>query len=301
MKAGKRAVLSIGFGLAIVATGIADVAPTTTVPDKFFDPEHQRSVASQHEDTLATLVGAPGEFKINLIKAGGPAHTIILPDAMAQVNSIEWPSKSRFAVIGMISGSEYMVAVVDAAKAILEDAFFSYDVTLSPNRAFAIFVKDVPSHFVEGTEDRIRMYDFSRPAQNKPINTSYPPTFDVGVPVYPVLTADEEAARPNIGRPDTDAYHIASAFKWSADSAHVVFVMLHGEHELTVVSATSTCEFAIADISSRCGAHCVFVRADDISVLDDGVAFDLKGTGDFVGTNKHVIVRNEDFSPILWP
>jgi hypothetical protein len=52
------------------------------------------------------------------------------------------------------------------------------------------------------------MYDFLRPAaQNRPTNASFPPDIEDGIPVYPVLSTNEEAVRSNIGRPDTDAYH----------------------------------------------------------------------------------------------
>jgi hypothetical protein len=113
------------------------------------------------------------------------------------------------------------------------------------------------------------------------------------------LSPDEEAARSNIGILDTDAYHAVSQFKWSDNSTRVLFVVLHGEHELTLVSATSDRRVAVADLSPKCAPHCIFVRADNIYFLEHGVAFDLKGTDDFVGTNQHLIVRNEEFSPLL--
>jgi hypothetical protein len=98
--------------------------------------------------------------------------------------------------------------------------------------------------------------------------------------------------------PDTDAYRIASTFKWSDDSARVLFVMLHGEHELALVSATPSGQVAVADLSPSCGTHCGSVHASNIAIIDGGVALELLGTGSSVGKNKHVTVLEEEFSAI---
>jgi hypothetical protein len=298
MKLGKRALFTVGFSLIIVGISIADVVPTAD-SGKFFDPEHQRPVSSRHADSVARLIGTSGDFKIELTKAGGRPRTIALPDDVAQVNSIAWASENRIAVIGMINGSGYTVAVIDAAQATIMDTFFGYQMTLSPNRDFAIFIKYFQPHGVDDPEDRIRMYDFLRPAkQNRPTEPSFPPDFEGGIPVYPVLSANEEAARSNIGRPDTDAYHAASQFKWSEDSTRVLFVMLHGEHELTLVSATPDGRVAVVDLSPKCAPHCDSVLANNIEFIDGGIGLDVLGIGNTVGRNKHVVVGEKEFSAV---
>jgi hypothetical protein len=298
MNAGKLAVL-IGLGLCVTTSSMADVTPDQSGYGKLFDPEDQRSISSQLEGSVAKLVGSPNNFKVNLIDARGAQRTVVLPSLIAQVNNIVWPSARRIAVIGMVNGSGYMVAVIDVPQARVLDTFLGYEVTLSPNKAFVVFVKYFQPYGVSGQEDRVRMYDFSRPAiQNRPVKSSFPPLFEDGIPVYPVLTVDQEAARPNIERPDSDAYNMASAFKWSDDSSHVLFVSLHGEHELALVSAIPSGQVAVADLSPTCGTHCLWVRAANVSILDHGVALDLEGTGKFLGKNEHVTVREEEFSSL---
>jgi hypothetical protein len=72
-------------------------------------------------------------------------------------------------------------------------------------------------------------------------------------------------------------------FKWLDGSARVLFVILRGEHELTLVSATPDGRVAVANLTPKCAPHCDSVRASNIEFMDGGVGLDVLGTGNIVG------------------
>ena len=289
------------LALWVISCAYADTATTTVVPlAKLFDPEHQRPITSQNEGVKVVLRGSPGAFNLEIQSESGQKRLVALPDTFAQVDSIEWPTKGRIAVLGMVNGDGGVVGLVNPITAAVEDVFFGYEITISPNKRYVAFAKYFAPHAgYENTEDQVRYYDLTlAPASNRPIR-SREPLFEAGVPVYPMPDKDG-TMRSNVDTPPSDAYDIASEFRWSEDSKEFVVLLVHGGYELKLLQAVPGGPVSIADISRMCSTHCQFVTGKNLefSSPQDGITFDLVGFGQFVGARKHEVIKNQELSRI---
>jgi hypothetical protein len=262
-----------------------------------FDSSKQIAVQTHRNGVDVRVIGTISALSLAISQKGAAERSVALPRIVSQVGSLVWSPEGRVVALGMVNSSLSVITVTDIGRAQIDDYFFGYDPTLSPNGRYIAFVRFFPTHGISGVEDRARLYDLTQTAEwNRPVHrASDSAQMEVGIPMYPVIP--NEGERSNIDRPDVDAWHRVSDFRWSTDSNRVAFGMLHGAHELDVVLATpSESTIATANLTRECGYDCESLRIEHIQFTENGLTVQVTGVGDKVGTQKHLVIASQEFS-----
>lgn len=292
--------------LAMVMSGFiwfcAGAAESKADPtEKRYDPENQRPLEVHRGDLAVSLAGKSEKFSLSVTRNSAATRSVALSDHFEQVNDLHWSPDGRLFIHGMFNSSGDVVAVVNLATLSIDDEFLGYGVAPSPDGRYLAFVRFFPAHGIEGVEHRVRLYDLTEsPAQNRPIHSPLEgPEFEVGTPIYPVLS--DEGKRANSGVPDADAYLLVSDFRWSSDSTRFSFGMEHAAHELYVVVAYPTRSVvASANISRACVYDCQSLRIEKVEFSKAGVEVEIVGFGNKNGQNTRLVIPHREFVSGNW-
>src|SRR5439155_16929951 len=125
-------------------------------PNTGFYPDRQPQLFYRQDDgTFLITSGEHGNFKLEVTRPGRQVDAVALPDDVEQINSIDPAPGNKVIVIGMASGLNDTVEIVDTLNPRVLDHFWAYDPTLSPDGQFISFIKFFPPHFVEGPTDHV--------------------------------------------------------------------------------------------------------------------------------------------------
>ena len=280
-------------GLNCVCAG--GVEPKGIPPQKLYDPANQRPQEVRRGDLAVSLAGKSESFQLNVTSGSAATQSVALPRRFEQVNNLRWSADGRLLVQGMFNSSGDIVAVVNLATLSVDDEFLGYGVTPSPDGRYLAFVRFFPTHGIQGVEHRIRLYDLTESAaQNRPIHSPLDGAeFEVGAPIYPILT--KESKRANTEVSGTDAYHLVSEFRWSSDSTRFSFGVEHGTHELyAVVAYPGRRAVVSANISRVCVSDCDSLRMEKIEFSKTGLEIEIVGFGTKNGQKKHLTIPERE-------
>ena len=300
MKSRIASIRSVGLPSGIVISGLVCFCVGATEPkenttQKLYDPVNQRLLEVRRGDLTVTLAGKSESFRLILRRNTEVPQSVALSSRFEQVNDLRWSPDGRLLVQGMFNSSGDAVAVVNPVTLSVDDEFLGYGVTPSPDGRYVAFVKFFPAHGVDGVEHRIRLYDLAEsPALNRPIQSRVEGAeFEVGTPIYPLLSNEGKRANTEISA--TDAYHLVSEFRWSSDSTRFSFGVEHGAHELYVVVAYPGRRVVkSANISRACVSDCESLRTEKIEFSKTGLEIEIVGFGTKNGQKKHLTIPERE-------
>lgn len=150
-----------------------------------FNPSRQPVISYSDGDFSIRVL--PGAFlTLSISKRGGAPSYTRLPAEMAQANQVLRAQGSKVAIIGMLNGDAWVVAILDTTTDEIIDTIWCYAPSLSPNGRYLAFVKFFPTHLPigpgqSGADDHYMVYDMeASPAQNRPLGARVSDQVDVG-------------------------------------------------------------------------------------------------------------------------
>jgi hypothetical protein len=206
----------------------------------FFNPKAQKPIVFKLDNGIVLRTTGETEvpenfkkYQVIITQPGKQPVSVSLPNEIVQINSITPASDNQVALIGMVNGSVYEVAIIDVLKYQIADQFLAYRPAPSPDGRFIVFIKFYPPHgynpsfYPGGPSDFVMIYDATLGSfGNRPAGVDIDNKTDVGMAVYPpgVKTQD-----PVVGLSEADINSVTGEFFWAEDSSKFVF---NAEHQL---------------------------------------------------------------------
>lgn len=223
--------------LCALLRGVLAVAQISREPD--FNPEHQPEVALTTPDLTAVVVAQPpdpntGQTRSIVLTSKAGRVTLPLSFDFAQVNSISRGPAGKLVVVGMPTGTVYVVGIIDTAAGKLIDTFTCYQPAISPDGRYVAFTKLFPPHSSPSPDDDSMIYDVAGgAAANRPAGVSPDEKIDVGFALYPWGIGTRAN---NINVPAKSAHLVAGDYLWrdsqyffadrSGGNVHIVWVAI---------------------------------------------------------------------------
>jgi hypothetical protein len=213
-----------------------------------FHPDQQETIIERSKDYVLRLRSDGSRLSVKIEKRGGSTADIILPEEVAQVDSIEFVRSNTAVVLGRVNGDVSIVVVLDLAKSGVGDKLYCYAPALSPNKRFLAFIKFFPAHFVQGVTDVYLLYDFQKSAaENRPQGVGIGDVQNVGRVIFPPQSKNQPG--DNTERTNEDVHMLESgAFFWSDNGDRLAFVDRY-RSEMSLIVATIP--ISATDISIR--------------------------------------------------
>ncbi|MFB3812467.1 MAG: hypothetical protein ACE14L_00015 [Terriglobales bacterium] len=151
----------------------------------------------------------------------GPEASVNLPSEIVQVQEIH-KAGDRFIVLGRVNAVVYEVVILRLPSMSVEDVFWCYKPSVSPDGLNVAYLKFYPPHFTEGTEDHYMVYDLMKsPGANRPEGVAQTDKINVGRTLFPPNSSNSEY--DNVRRDQPSHTAAMKRFFWSEDSRLLVF------------------------------------------------------------------------------
>jgi hypothetical protein len=288
-----------------------------TIAGGGFDPDHQPPIYwhdGEWKLDLITPTPQQGGGTITIQQANGQLKVVVLPEIVAQIDSITRGPNDRAIVIDEITGSGLMAfAIIDLMSAKLIDNVAVYDPVRSPNSRFIIYINGFSPHSPFPTEDHYRLYDLLRtPVDNTCGYRANDPEHKIldelwrGQPVYPLKKNEIFRPSEDPNAPAGSLHEIVGTFFWSPDSSKVLFadsqgsalslilvLMPNSAHDLP-----KTMVYRVSDMSEASTGLYEWSDIKSVEWTDDGIRVTLEARSSR-GRNmtKVVSVKATEFEP----
>ena len=259
------------FGLSQSSQAANPGVPSGQAPS--YDPLHapavQLHVAALNVDLVASRTQASAlrsgavPWAVSWTRPQGARVGVALPEEFLQVRELAMAGTDRVLVIGMASGDVDIASVISLGTGKVLDTFYGSRMAVSPSGRYVAFVHFYPSHGVRGVDQRVRVYDAQRSAdQNRPVASRILDSrLESGVPIYPRLPHEAERGETDV--PAADAYAVVSPLEWSEDSSRLRFVSTHAGGALQLIDASATGQdVRLASLGGVCLAKCELAHVD---------------------------------------
>ena len=151
-----------------------------------------------------------------------PKSTVQLPGVQDEIRQVCSIPDNRLLIFGWAAGS-YNVIIVDRLHGTVEDSFYAFDPTTSPDRHWIVIRAFYPPQSQVTFSEEYQLYDLSKaPDGNRMTPPASQAATGSGRLIYPSLPSGVPVERTNLPEEQTHSF-CSESFYWSMDSRFVVF------------------------------------------------------------------------------
>ncbi|MCE4538925.1 hypothetical protein LXT12_16865 [Pelomonas sp. P7] len=164
----------------------------------------------------------------------GPSTEFSVPTTVANITSV-WKLGELVIALGEVVPSRgyQEIDIFDSRTGQLLDAFWGYNMSVSPDRTKVAFVRPFPITGVEGVESQYMLFNLAKPRRDQ--RELDDRRMNAGEQIYPSVV------RPNVNVSPLEAHTLASTLKWSPDGQELVFLdVVSSQVYLTMISPFSS-------------------------------------------------------------